>query len=74
MRRTGWINPAKPLDPLGMPAYTAPFPVGLLIPGVGLRNHLEHESTFVGAALTRQAGQPQQKTMTHLWRAGNWTR
>lgn len=50
----------KPLDPLGLPAYTAPFPVSALIPGVGLWNHLELESTFVGAALTRQAGQPQQ--------------
>ena len=57
----GLSDAPKPLDPSKRSAYTAPFPDSTLIPGVGLWNHLEHESTFVGAALTRQAGQPQQK-------------
>ncbi|WP_146214852.1 hypothetical protein [Loktanella sp. PT4BL] len=57
----GIANAPKPLDPSATPAYTAAFPVSVLIPGVGLWNHLEHESIFVGVALTRQAGQPQQK-------------
>jgi hypothetical protein len=55
------LNAPKPLDPQGTSAYTAAFPVSVLIPGVGLWNHLEHESIFVGAHLTRKAGQPQQK-------------
>ena len=32
-----------------------------LIPGVGLWNHLDIERVFVGAHLTRQAGQPQKR-------------